>query len=43
MTLTRRETLTGLASLPLLSAPSLLLARSTFRDNDPVNFGARGP
>jgi lysozyme len=43
MTLTRRATLTGLANLPLLSAPSLLLARSTFRDNDPVNFGARGP
>ncbi|WP_439142345.1 GH25 family lysozyme [Planktotalea sp.] len=43
MTLTRRATLAGLVSVPLLAAPSLLLARSTFRDNDPVNFGPRGP
>lgn len=43
MMLTRRTTLAGLASLPLLSAPSLLSARSTFKDNDPVNFGPRGP
>ncbi|WP_375265910.1 GH25 family lysozyme [Planktotalea sp.] len=43
MTLTRRATLAGLVSVPLLATPSLLLARSTFRDNDPVNFGPRGP
>ncbi|MEP5154674.1 GH25 family lysozyme [Planktotalea sp.] len=43
MTLTRRATLTGLASLPMLSAPSLVLARSKFNDNDPINFGRRGP
>ena len=43
MMLTRRTTLAGLASLPLLSAPTVLLARSQFKDNDPVNFGARGP
>jgi lysozyme len=43
MTLSRRATLTGLASLPLLSAPSLLLARSTFKDRDPVDFGRRDP
>lgn len=43
MTFSRRATLTGLASLPLLSAPSLLLARSKFKDNDPVDFGRRGP
>lgn len=43
MTLSRRATLTGLASLPFLSAPSLLLARSKFKDLDPVDFGRRGP
>ncbi len=43
MTFSRRTTLMGLASLPLLSAPSLSLARSRFDDNDPINFGARGP
>ncbi len=43
MTLSSRAALTGLASLPMLSAPSLLLARSRFKDNDPVDFGARGP
>lgn len=42
-TFTRRATLASLASLPLLSAPSLLLARSKFKDNDPVNFGPRSP
>lgn len=43
MTLTRRATLTGLASLPILTTPSLLLARSTFKDSHPVDFGPRGP
>jgi lysozyme len=43
MTLTRRATLAGLASLTLLSAPSLLLARSKFKDRDPINFGRSGP
>ena len=43
MTLSRRTTLIGLASLPLLSAPSLLLARTRFKDRDPVDFGRRAP
>ena len=43
MLFSRRAALTGLASLPLLSAPSLLLARSKFKDNHPVDFGRRAP
>ena len=43
MILPRRAILTGLASLPLLSAPSLLLGRSRFRDSSPIDFGRRGP
>lgn len=43
MTFTRRTALTGLASLPLLSMPSLGLARFKFGDSDPVDFGRRGP
>lgn len=43
MLLSRRSTLTGLASLPLLATPSLLLARSAFKDRDPVDFGRRAP
>lgn len=43
MTLSRRTTLIGLASLPLLAAPSLLLAKSRFKDLAPVDFGRRGP
>jgi lysozyme len=43
MSLTRRTTLLGLASMPLFSAPALLQARTNFGDSDPVNFGPRGP
>lgn len=43
MNFTRRTTLASLASLPLLHAPSLVLARSRFKDSDPVDFGRRGP
>lgn len=43
MTLSRRATLIGIASLPLLATPSLLLARSKFKDLDPVDFGRRAP
>lgn len=43
MTLSRRTALISLASLPMLSAPSLLMARSKFKDRDPVDFGHRGP
>ena len=43
MNLSRRTTLISLACLPLLSAPSLLLARSKFKDRDPVDFGRRAP
>ena len=39
----RRAALSSLASLPLLTVPSLLLARSAFKDNHPVDFGPRGP
>jgi len=39
----RRRLLAGLASLPLLSAPSLALGATRFGDNDPVDFGRRGP
>ncbi|MEM6886944.1 MAG: GH25 family lysozyme [Pseudomonadota bacterium] len=40
---TRREALFGLAVLPMLAAPSLILARTTFRDSAPVDFGRRAP
>lgn len=43
MTLSRRATLAGIASLPILFAPSLLLARSKFKDRDPVDFGRHAP
>jgi|TARA_B110000908_G_scaffold151795_1_gene186874 lysozyme len=43
MILSRRTALIGLASLPLLSAPSLVMGRSQFNDRDPVDFGRRGP
>lgn len=43
MPFSRRTVLTGLASLPFLAAPSLLLARSRFPDSDPVDFGRRAP
>lgn len=43
MPVTRRDTLVTLASLPLLAAPDLALAKASFGDNDPVNFGRRGP
>lgn len=43
MTVSRRTTLINLASLPLLAAPSLLLARSRFNDSDPVDFGRSAP
>lgn len=43
MPLNRRSMIAGAAALPLLSAPSLIHARSRFGDNDPVDFGPRGP
>lgn len=43
MNFDRRTALAGLASLPLLTAPSLALARSRFKDNHPIDFGRRGP
>lgn len=43
MTLYRRTTLVGLASLPLLATPTLISARSQFTDRGPVDFGRRGP
>lgn len=43
MTISRRSVIANLASLPILSVPSLLLARSRFGDRDPVDFGRRAP
>ncbi len=43
MNKSRRTALIGLSSLPFLSAPTLLSARSKFNDRDPVDFGRRAP
>ena len=43
MNFSRRATLVCLASLPLLAAPSLIMAQSRFYDRDPVDFGRRSP
>lgn len=43
MNLSRRATLVSLASLPLLAAPSLIMARSRFYDRDSADFGRRSP
>lgn len=43
MNLSHRATLVSLASLHLLAAPSLIMARSRFYDRDPVVFGRRSP
>ena len=43
MNFSRRATLVSLASLTLLAAPSLIMARSKFNDSNPVSFGRRSP
>lgn len=43
MNLSRRTVVSGIASVPLLSVPSVLSSRTKFDDLDPVDFGRRAP
>lgn len=43
MNLPRRAVISSLASIPLLSVPSVLHSRTKFEDLEPVDFGRRAP